>query len=73
MYMNSFALMQVLLSRVSFFGVNGLSSSVQNGLQKYRSTAEAVMCSLLPKSPTATTTKTDSNLPSLQLPPLHSD
>nr|GMC52227.1 endoglucanase 2-like [Ipomoea batatas] len=51
---------QVLMSRVSFFKSKGLSNSVT--LEKYKSTAEAVMCGLLPKSPTATSSRTDSGL-----------
>lgn len=52
--------MQVLLSRVSFFGGQGSSNS--GNLQNYRKTAEAVMCGLLPKSPSATKSRTDSKL-----------
>lgn len=50
---------QVLLSRVSFF-----NSKVSNSdtLQQYKKTAEAVMCGLLPKSPTATSSRTDNGL-----------
>ncbi|KAL8172103.1 hypothetical protein V2J09_023907 [Rumex salicifolius] len=59
---NKHAGTQVLLSRVSFFGGKGVSSSVNSGLQQYRNTAEAVMCGLLPKSPTATSSRTDSGL-----------
>ncbi|MCI06746.1 endoglucanase 10-like [Trifolium medium] len=40
----------------------GLSSSYGSGLQNYRKTAEAVMCGLLPDSPTATESRTDSNV-----------
>lgn len=56
---NKLAGTQVLLSRVSFF-----NSKVSNSdtLQEYRKTAEAVMCGLLPKSPTATSSRTDSGL-----------
>ncbi|KAK4481434.1 hypothetical protein RD792_012326 [Penstemon davidsonii] len=57
---NKLAGTQVLLSRVSFFGPDDIKNS--NGLQKYRKTAEAVMCGLLPKSPTATSSRTDSGL-----------
>ncbi|OVA12644.1 Glycoside hydrolase [Macleaya cordata] len=53
---------QVLLSRVSFFGAKGTSNSENLGLQKYRKTAEAVMCGLLPDSPTATSSRTDGGL-----------
>ncbi|XP_004291374.1 PREDICTED: endoglucanase 10-like [Fragaria vesca subsp. vesca] len=49
---------QVLLSRLTFFGGNKDNSV----LQKYKSTAEAVMCGLLPKSPTATTSRTKDGL-----------
>ncbi|PSR99599.1 Endoglucanase [Actinidia chinensis var. chinensis] len=49
---------QVLLSRLSFFGSNGKSENIQ----KYRETAEAVMCGLLPKSPTATSSRTENGL-----------
>ncbi|CAH9094251.1 unnamed protein product [Cuscuta epithymum] len=57
---NKLAGVQVLLSRVSLFRSKGLSNS--HILLKYRSTAEAVMCGLLPKSPTATSSRTDSGL-----------
>ncbi|XP_050367176.1 endoglucanase 10 isoform X2 [Argentina anserina] len=49
---------QVLLSRLTFFGGNKDNSV----LQKYKSTAEAVICGLLPKSPTATTSRTKDGL-----------
>ncbi|XP_039138440.1 LOW QUALITY PROTEIN: endoglucanase 24 [Dioscorea cayenensis subsp. rotundata] len=53
---------QVLLSRVQFFG-SKLSSNAENkGLQLYRKTAEAVVCGLLPDSPTATSSRTDGGL-----------
>lgn len=52
-------LMQVLLSRLTFFGTKDTSGN--NGLLKYRQTAEAIMCGLLPKSPTATSSRTDGN------------
>ncbi|VFR03594.1 unnamed protein product [Cuscuta campestris] len=51
---------QVLISRVSFFSRKGLSNSVT--LKKYRGTAEAIMCGLLPTSPTTTSSRTDSGL-----------
>lgn len=54
-------LMQVLLSRIILFDTKGLTDSIQSGLQMYRTTAEAVMCGLLPDSPTATKSRTDSN------------
>ncbi|KAI3750737.1 hypothetical protein L2E82_21510 [Cichorium intybus] len=50
---------QVLLSRVSFFDSKVASNA---NLQKYKKTAEAVMCGLLPKSPTATSSRTKSGL-----------
>ncbi|CAM8981714.1 unnamed protein product [Rhodiola kirilowii] len=57
---NKLAAVQVLLSRVSFFG--GKEKANSAALQEYRKTAEAVMCGLLPSSPTATTSRTDSGL-----------
>ncbi|EYU36779.1 hypothetical protein ABFS82_14G299100 [Erythranthe guttata] len=57
---NKLAGTQVLLSRASFFGAKDVSNS--NVLQKYRETAEAVMCGLLPKSPTATSSRTKNGL-----------
>ncbi|KAA3467072.1 endoglucanase 2-like [Gossypium australe] len=48
---------QVLLSRLSFFGASG-NSVIEN----YRKSAEDVMCGLLPKSPTATSSRTASGL-----------
>ncbi|KAI3460387.1 hypothetical protein Pfo_017050 [Paulownia fortunei] len=57
---NKLAGAQVLLSRVSFFGPKDISNS--NVLHKYRESAEAVMCGLLPKSPTATSSRTDNGL-----------
>ncbi|CAN4122965.1 unnamed protein product [Withania somnifera] len=57
---NKLAGTQVLLSRASFFNTKGTSNS--DKLQEYRKTAEAVMCGLLPKSPTATSSRTDSGL-----------
>ncbi|CAN4093966.1 unnamed protein product [Withania somnifera] len=57
---NKLAGTQVLLSRVSFFNSKGTSNL--DTLQEYRKTAEAVMCGLLPKSPTATSSRTDSGL-----------
>ncbi|KAJ8538281.1 hypothetical protein K7X08_014821 [Anisodus acutangulus] len=56
---NKLAGTQVLLSRVSFFNSKASNSDT---LQEYRKTAEAVMCGLLPKSPTATSSRTDSGL-----------
>ncbi|XP_047322127.1 endoglucanase 24-like [Impatiens glandulifera] len=49
---------QVLLSRALIFGPKGKSVNLHN----YRSTAEAVMCGLLPKSPTATKSRSNNGL-----------
>ncbi|CAL5384756.1 unnamed protein product [Camellia sinensis] len=57
---NKLAGTQVLLSRVSFFGSKEIANS--ENLQNYRKSAEAVMCGLLPKSPTATSSRTESGL-----------
>ncbi|XP_021902667.1 endoglucanase 10 [Carica papaya] len=57
---NKLAGTQVLLSRLTFFGTKDTSGN--NGLLKYRQTAEAIMCGLLPKSPTATSSRTDGGL-----------
>lgn len=54
--------MQVLLSRLSFFKAKDISNSYSSGLHSYRKTAEAVMCGLLPDSPTATKSRTDGNI-----------
>jgi len=48
--------LQILLSRLTFFK-KGLSGS--KGLQGFKETAEAVMCGLIPSSPTATSSRTD--------------
>lgn len=55
-------LRQVLLSRISYFGAKGISVSENIALQMYRKTAEAVMCGLLPDSPTATSSRTQSSI-----------
>nr|XP_027190527.1 endoglucanase 24-like [Cicer arietinum] len=52
----------VLLSRLSFFKEKELLSSYGSGLQKYRKSAEAVICGLLPDSPTATKSRTNDGL-----------
>ncbi|KAL3514754.1 hypothetical protein ACH5RR_027471 [Cinchona calisaya] len=57
---NKLAGTQVLLSRISFFGSKDTSNSAI--LQKYRDSAEAVVCGLLPKSPSATSSRTESGL-----------
>ncbi|KAK8551787.1 hypothetical protein V6N13_120221 [Hibiscus sabdariffa] len=51
---------QVLLSRLSLFGAKGVSGN--SGLGNYRKSAEGVICSLLPKSPYATSSRTDGGL-----------
>ncbi|KAL0731844.1 hypothetical protein Bca4012_027938 [Brassica carinata] len=56
---NKLAGTQVLLSRLLFFKKD-LSGS--KGLGSYRDTAKAVMCGLLPKSPTATTSRSNGGL-----------
>ncbi|KAJ6708748.1 ENDOGLUCANASE 2 [Salix koriyanagi] len=56
---NKLAGTQVLLSRLTFFGNKDTTNL---GLQNYRKTAEAVMCSLIPDSPMATESRTDSGL-----------
>ncbi|WOG91953.1 hypothetical protein DCAR_0311208 [Daucus carota subsp. sativus] len=48
----------VLLSRVGFFGDESRSDNVK----KYRETAEAIMCNILPKSPKASDSRTESGL-----------
>ncbi|KAL0360565.1 UNVERIFIED_CONTAM: Endoglucanase 10 [Sesamum radiatum] len=57
---NKLAGAQVLMSRVSFFGSKDVSTN--DVLGKYRETAEAVMCGFLPKSPTATESRTENGL-----------
>ncbi|KAI8019201.1 Endoglucanase 24 [Camellia lanceoleosa] len=59
---NKLAGTQVLLSRINFFGAEGISTAENLDLQMYRITAEAVMCGLLPDSPTTTSHKTDRGL-----------
>ncbi|CAI8609039.1 unnamed protein product [Vicia faba] len=53
---------QVLLSRVNFFGAKDIPDVENLDLQKYRETAEILMCKLLPDSPTATSNRTKSGL-----------
>ncbi|KAJ6919322.1 endoglucanase 2 [Populus alba x Populus x berolinensis] len=48
----------VLLSRLNIFGAKGMSSEENLDLQMYRKTSEAIMCELLPDSPTATSSRT---------------
>ena len=63
LHVNNFAIpLQVLLSRVNFFDTTEISDGENIGLQMYRKTAEAVICGLLPDSPTATSSRTDSNI-----------
>ncbi|CAN6463570.1 unnamed protein product [Victoria cruziana] len=58
---NKLAGTQVLLSRVMFFASDKASDEDKSGLENYKKTAEAVICALLPDSPTATTDRTDGN------------
>ncbi|CAI9777885.1 unnamed protein product [Fraxinus pennsylvanica] len=51
---------EVLLSRVNFFRPKDVSNS--KILQKYRKSAEAIMCGLLPESSTATSSRTNNGL-----------
>ncbi|KAJ3692776.1 hypothetical protein LUZ60_011871 [Juncus effusus] len=53
---------QVLLSRVHFFSSKQASNAENNGLNMYKKTADAVMCGLLPDSPTATSSRTSGGL-----------
>ncbi|KAJ7957856.1 Endoglucanase [Quillaja saponaria] len=57
---NKLAGTQVLLSRLTFFKAKDIPNS--GDLQSYRETAEAVMCGLLPDSPTATKSRTKNGL-----------
>ncbi|KAJ6929859.1 endoglucanase 2-like [Populus alba x Populus x berolinensis] len=52
----------VLLSRLNIFGSKGMSSEENLDLQMYRKTSEAIMCELLPDSPTATSSRTKGGL-----------
>ncbi|KAF7066882.1 hypothetical protein CFC21_072807 [Triticum aestivum] len=53
---------QILLSRVNFFGSKEISNAENSGLKMYRDTAEAVICGLLPDSPSATGSRTSGGL-----------
>ncbi|KAK3129605.1 hypothetical protein QOZ80_6BG0482270 [Eleusine coracana subsp. coracana] len=53
---------QVLLSRLNFFGSKQISNAENEGLKNYRDTAEAVICGLLPDSPSATASRTAGGL-----------
>ncbi|KAK7852510.1 endoglucanase 2 [Quercus suber] len=57
-----FYLRYVLLSRINFFGAKDESTSENLDLQLYRESAEAIVCALLPDSPTATSSRTESGL-----------
>ncbi|KAE8010608.1 hypothetical protein FH972_006965 [Carpinus fangiana] len=59
---NKHAGTKVLLSRINFFGAKDVSIAENLDLQMYRESAEAIMCALLPDSPTATSSRTDSGL-----------
>nr|POE70565.1 endoglucanase 24 [Quercus suber] len=54
-----FYLRYVLLSRINFFGAKDESTSENLDLQLYRESAEAIVCALLPDSPTATSSRTE--------------
>ncbi|KAL2325891.1 hypothetical protein Fmac_024949 [Flemingia macrophylla] len=58
---NKLAGTQVFLARLSFFKAKDISNSYGSRLSSYRKTAEAVMCGLLPDSPTATKSRTDTD------------
>ncbi|XXG40257.1 hypothetical protein AAC387_Pa01g1025 [Persea americana] len=58
---NKLAGTQVLLSRVDFFASNVQKAELV-GLQRYRKTAEALICELLPDSPSATLSRTQGGL-----------
>jgi len=49
---------QVLLSRLNFFGSKQISNAEKEGLKSYRDTAEAVICGLIPDSLQATARRT---------------
>nr|QSH74826.1 endoglucanase 10 [Abelmoschus esculentus] len=51
---------QVLLSRLTLLGAKRATGD--SGLENYRKSAEGVMCGLLPKSPSATSSRTESGL-----------
>ncbi|PKA53414.1 Endoglucanase 24 [Apostasia shenzhenica] len=53
---------QVLLARLNIFGAKQSTNAENKGLQMYQKTAEAVMCGLLPNSPTATSSRTNAGL-----------
>ncbi|OIT00453.1 PREDICTED: endoglucanase 2-like [Nicotiana attenuata] len=60
---NKLAGVQVLLSRVNFFGTEeDISTEESLSLQLYRQTAETFLCGLLPESPTATSQRTPDGL-----------
>ena len=49
---------QVLLSRLNFFGSKQISNAENEGLKSYRDTAEAVICGLIQDSLQATASRT---------------
>ncbi|GAA0185464.1 hypothetical protein LIER_32752 [Lithospermum erythrorhizon] len=59
---NKLAGTQVLLSRVSFLSSKAIPEEENLNLQLYRKTAEIFLCSLLPDSPTATSSRTRGGL-----------
>lgn len=59
---NKHAGVQVLLSRVQFFGTKTMTSAVRSDLEQYKMTAEAIICALLPHSPTSAPNRTEGGL-----------
>lgn len=59
---NKHAGVQVLLSRVHLFGTNTTSSAVRSDIERYKMTAEAIICALLPDSPTSAPNRTEGGL-----------
>lgn len=59
---NKHAGVQVLLSRVHLFGTNTMSSAVRSDIEQYKMTAEAIICALLPDSPTSAPNRTEGGL-----------
>ncbi|PRQ47429.1 putative cellulase [Rosa chinensis] len=54
--------LNVLMSRISFFGAKELLMAENLDLQMYRKTAEVFLCGLIPDSPTAAPDRTDNGL-----------
>ncbi|KAK9108734.1 hypothetical protein Sjap_016794 [Stephania japonica] len=53
---------QILLSRLSFFGLERMSNLEGNGLDQHKQRADIFICSLLTDSPTVSNSKTDGGL-----------